>query len=139
MADHRNKSQFLIRAALGVIFAAHGMQKVFGAFGGPGLSGFADYMEGMVGVMPTVTAYAVAFGELLAGVALLFGCFHRIAAVIVIVVMLGAVWHVHWHDGFFFQDGGFEYNLALICMALAVFLGGPGAFAYKIEFKKEKG
>ena len=63
----------VIRIVLGVIFFLHGMQKVFGAFGGSGLGTFADYMAGVTSVMPELTAYAVAFGELLAGAALLIG------------------------------------------------------------------
>lgn len=128
----------IVRIVLGVTFFLHGMQKVFGAFGGSGLGAFAKYMSGITSVMPELTAYAVAFGELLSGTALILGCFHRLASISIILIMLGAIYHVHWSNGFFMQDKGFEYNLALIAMATAVLLSGPGAWAYKIEFKKNK-
>lgn len=127
---------FVVRVTLGVAFLLHGLQKVFGVLGGPGLSGFAKYLDGLGVSIPEVTAYAVAFGELLSGVALILGCFHRIAAIVIVLVMLGAILHVHWPNGYFATKGGFEYPLALIAMALAVLLAGPGAYAYRVRVQK---
>ena len=129
---------FVVRVTLGLVFFLHGMQKVFGAFDGPGLNGFANSMADVTSVMPKLTAYAVAFGELLAGVALLLGCFHRLAATVIILIMLGAMYPVTWSNGFFITDNGYEYNLTLIALSVAILMGGPGAWAYKVEFKKNQ-
>jgi len=129
---------FVVRVTLGFVFFMHGMQKVFGAFGGPGLNGFAQYMAALTTVMPKFTAYAVAFGELLAGTALLFGCFHRLAAFSIILIMAGAIYLVTQHNGFFIEGRGYEYNLTLIALAVAVLMGGPGAWAYRVELKKNQ-
>ena len=126
---------FVIRVTLGVCFLLHGLQKVFGVLGGPGLGKFATWMDSLGVAIPEVTAYAVAFGELLSGAALIIGCFHRIAATVIVLIMLGAVLHVHWPN-YFADQGGFEYPLALIAMALAILLAGPGAYAYRVRVQK---
>jgi putative oxidoreductase len=111
-----------VRIAAGVIFAAHGAQKLFGAFGGPGL-GPVVQMMGPVG-------YLVAIGEFFGGLGLIVGFLSRFSAASLIVVMLGAIVKVHWQNGFFLSPKpGFEYNFALIGMLLAVLIAGPGRLA----------
>ena len=117
----------VIRLALAVIFIYHGFGKVFGAGG----FGTAWNPHGM----PAVVQVLVAWGELLSGVAMLLGLFTRLAGVVIIVVMAGAIVLVHGQNGFDIMNMGFEYNFALIAMALSVILSGPGALA--IESKKK--
>jgi putative oxidoreductase len=114
-------SLLLVRAAVGVIFAAHGSQKLFGAFGGPGLAEVVKMM-GPIG-------YLVAIGEFFGGLGLIVGFLSRFSAASLIVIMIGAIAMVHGKNGFFLSDSGFEYNLALIGLLAPVLLVGPGRFA----------
>jgi putative oxidoreductase len=119
----------LVRLIVGTIFAAHGAQKVFGAFGGPGLAAIAQMM-GPIG-------YLVAIGEFFGGLGLIFGFLTRFSAASLIIIMLGAIGMVHGKNGFFLGHGpdstlataGFEYCLALIGLLLPILIAGPGRFA----------
>lgn len=119
---------FIIRVTLGVIFIAHGSQKVLGLFGGPGLHGFAQWAATTMG-LPAWLAYLAAFAEFFGGLLLFFGIISELGALMVIPVMTGAVVLVHWNAGFFAQNGGYEYPLSLIFFALAIIVGGPGKHA----------
>jgi putative oxidoreductase len=111
-----------VRIVAGIIFMAHGAQKLFGAFGGPGLEAIVQ-MLGPIG-------YLVAIGEFFGGLGLIVGFLSRFSAAALIVVMLGAIAKVHLQHGFFLgQRPGFEFNLALIGLLLAVFIAGPGHLA----------
>jgi len=111
----------IARVIVGIIFMAHGAQKVFGAFGG---SGLAAVVEGMGPI-----GYLVAIGEFFGGLGLVVGFLSRFSAAANIVIMLGAIFKVHGKNGFFSSDGGFEYNLALIGLLVPTLLVGPGAYA----------
>ncbi len=111
----------VVRAAAGAIFAAHGAQKLFGAFGGPGLA----EMVKMLGPI----AYPVAVGECFGGLGLVVGLLCRFSAASLIVIMIGAIGMVHGKNGFFLDKNGFEYNLALIGLLVPVLILGPGRFA----------
>jgi putative oxidoreductase len=126
-------SRLVVRLALGIVFFAHGAQKVFGWFGGHGLKATAQAFQQHLGIPPAATMLA-AFVECLGGLALIVGLLARPAALGVIAVMLVAVATVHWRHGFFLatqpgQANGWEYNFALIAMALAVLIGGAGALS----------
>jgi len=123
----------IVRVFLGVIFFAHGAQKLFGVFGGPGLKGTIGYFRSSLGVPPAL-AVLVALVECFGGLAVFVGLLTRLAALGLAVIMLVAVAKVHWRNGFFLnmslQPGkghGFEFNFALIGMALALLVGGGGA------------
>jgi putative oxidoreductase len=124
-------SLLLVRVIVGVIFALHGSQKLFGAFGGPGL---AEVVK-MFGGGPL--GYLVTIGEFFGGLGLIFGFLSRFSAASLIVIMCGAIAMVHGHNGFFLGKGpqstlaesGFEYCLALIGLLLPIFLCGPGRFS----------
>ncbi len=127
----------VVRIALGVIFFAHGAQKVLGWFGGYGLTGTTGYLTS-TGI-PRPVAYAVCFFEFLGGIGLLLGLLTRLAALAVIVVMVGAIVKVHWQHGFFLnweltpgKGHGFEANLAFTSMALACAIAGGGALSVDI-------
>lgn len=116
----------LLRLALGVIFFAHGSQKVLGWFGGHGL---AATVQGMTsGGIPAPFAYLAAFTEFLGGLAVLSGLLSRLASVGLAIVMLVAMLKVHLSGGFFLPTG-FEYTVALLGMALCLIFAGPGRFA----------
>lgn len=116
---------FIVRVTLGFVFMAHGSQKVFGLFGGPGLAGFAQWTNSALGT-PLILGYAAAFFELIAGVLLFFGIASELGALMVIPVMLVAIFFYHWPHGFFAQNGGFEYSLVLLLLAVVILIGGPG-------------
>ncbi len=119
-----------IRVILGLTFMVHGSQKMFGAFGGPGL---AHMMGGPPHGMGPVLGLLVSVGEFFGGLGLLVGFLSRFSAASLIVIMLGAIFMVHAKNGFFMnwagnQKGeGFEYHLLVIGMALAVLIAGPGS------------
>jgi putative oxidoreductase len=113
---------FAVRIAAGVIFIAHGSQKLLGAFGGDGL-------ETTVLKFGSPLGYLVAIGEFFGGVGLVFGLLSRFSAAALIVIMIGAIVKVHGANGFFLEKRGFEYNLSLIGNLLPTFLCGPGQFS----------
>jgi putative oxidoreductase len=126
-------SRLLVRLALGIVFFVHGAQKVFGWFGGRGLAATIQMFQQYLKIPPAATTLA-AFIECFGGLALIVGLLARPAAIGIIVVMLVAVAKVHWKNGFFLaaqpgQANGWEFNFALIAMALAVLVGGAGAMS----------
>lgn len=115
-------SLLILRVVVGIIFMAHGSQKLFGAFEGKGL-------EETVKMLGSPLGYLVAIGEFFGGVGILFGFLSRFSAAAIIVIMIGAIVHVHGANGFFLDKHGFEYNLALIGLLLPIFLCGPGSYS----------
>jgi putative oxidoreductase len=111
----------ILRVIVGIIFAAHGAQKLFGAFGGMGLAETVKMM-GPLG-------YLVTIGEFFGGLGLVVGFLTRFSAASLIVIMLGAIALVHGKNGFFLDKGGFEYNLALIGLLAPILLCGPGRYS----------
>jgi putative oxidoreductase len=127
-------STLVIRVVLGVIFFAHGAQKVLGWFGGYGLKGTTQYLSSLG--IPLPVAYLVCFFELFGGIGLIVGLFTRLAALAVAVVMVGAIVKVHWQHGFFLnwsltpgKGHGYEANLALLAMAVACLIAGGGVWS----------
>ncbi len=125
-------SHLIVRLALGLVFFMHGAQKTFGWFGGGGLRGTVAAFRQM-GIPPAATV-AAALVECLGGLAVLVGLLARPAALGLIVVMLVAITKVHWRHGFFInwtmapgRGHGYEFNFALIAMALSIVIGGAGA------------
>jgi putative oxidoreductase len=112
-------SLLVLRVVVGVIFVAHGAQKLLGAFDGPGLTKTVEMMGSPLGYLVTV-------GEFFGGIGLIFGFLSRFSAASLIVIMIGAIAMVHGKNGFFQSAGGFEYNLALIGLLVPVLLCGPG-------------
>lgn len=122
-----NLSLLVVRLFAGGIFTVHGLGKMFGVFGGPGLSGMAQHL-GFLG-------YLVSIGEFFGGLALIVGVLTRFSSASLIVIMIGAILKVHGENGFFnlnpaTQKIGYEYNLALIGLMLPTFLAGPGALSF---------
>lgn len=114
-------SLLILRVVAGVIFVPHGAQKLFGAFGGPGIEKTVEMMGPM--------AYPVAVGEFFGGLGLIVGFLTRFSAASLIVIMIGAIAMVHGKNGFFLSNGGFEYNLALIGLLLPILLAGSGRYS----------
>jgi putative oxidoreductase len=123
----------ILRLVLGVVFFAHGGQKMLGWFGGYGFHGTMGFFEHMG--MPAPVAFLVICTEFFGGLGLIVGLLTRIAALGVGVEMIGAIFMVHLPNGFFMnwfgnQKGeGYEYHLLAIAVAAALLLRGAGAFS----------
>jgi putative oxidoreductase len=123
----------LTRLVLGIVFFAHGAQKMLGWFGGYGFSGTVGAFT--QSGMPAALAVFVILVEFFGGLGLLFGLLARPSALGIIVLMLGAIFMVHLHVGFFMnwfgqQKGeGFEFHLLAIALALPILVRGAGAFS----------
>lgn len=111
----------IARVALGLPFIYHGASIAFGAFGGPGLQGFAGFTH-----LPLPVAALVGYGEFLGGLGVLFGVLARPAAAGLIIIMLGAIGLVHLKNGYDSTKGGFEYQLTLLFLEIIILVAGPG-------------
>jgi putative oxidoreductase len=121
----------IVRVVTGLVLAGHGAQKALGAFGGPGLTKWTGAAKGM-GFHPAgLWANAAAWGELLGGLALAVGLLTPVAAAVLAVDMLVAIWKVHWSKGFWITRGGYEY--ALILFFVFVLIGLVGDTAYSVD------
>ncbi|MGI8508853.1 MAG: EamA family transporter [Gemmatimonadaceae bacterium] len=124
----------LARLTLGLVILPHGMQKMFGWFGGGGFSGTMNFFTGTMHI-PYVFALLAITAEFFGGLGLITGFFGRIAAFGVSCVMIVAVVTTHLANGFFMnwfgnQKGeGFEYHLLALGLAAIVMLKGSGAFS----------
>ena len=119
----------LIRVVLGGIMAAHGAQKLFGWFGGPGLAGTGGWLEAM-GLRPArVWAGLTGLAEFGGGALLILGLLTPLGAAAVAGVMFVAIATVHWRNGFFNSNGGYEFNLLIVAAAIALAFTGPGTIS----------
>ncbi len=126
---------FGLRMVLGTSMLLNGAQK-FGAFGGDGMSAFSGRLDTLGIIGPEAVAYVVAIAQVIAGVLLFSGCFHKWASGIAITISAFAIYYQH--GGHYFGERGYEYLAALIAIGFSIFFNGPGPMAYKIEFKKTK-
>ncbi len=127
---HLNKGLLLIRLVVGLLFIAHALQKLLGWFSGPGMTAWTESV-GQLGLRPAAFwAPVEAAGELAGGVFLVLGLFTAVGAALIVSDMLVATYKVHLPKGLFAQDGGFEYNLVLVAILLAIGFIGPGLYAF---------
>lgn len=120
----------MLRIPLGLIFMAHGSQKLLGVFGGEGLTGTFRIFEIKMGIPPIFTLLAI-IAEFGGGFGILTGFLTRLSAAGISAVMLVAIYKVHWAHGFFLNSSaghghGIEYNIALLGMALYLMIAGGG-------------
>ncbi|MGE3171000.1 MAG: DoxX family protein [Planctomycetota bacterium] len=118
-----------LRVMLAAVFLFHGSQKLFGWFGGYGLSATIDWM-GSIGIpAPAVSGTLAALTEFGGGLALLTGVLFRPMMLPLAFTMSVAAFVGHGGKGFDVQQGGMEYPLTLMVAAASLFLTGPGRFA----------
>ncbi|MHC8345260.1 DoxX family protein [Pseudomonas sp. RT6P73] len=116
----------VLRIFVGIIFAAHGAQKLFGMFGGYGIAGTAQYMESQ-GLAPGHLMAILAGGtEFFGGLALIIGLLVRPAALGLAFLSLVAIFTVHISHGLFMSNNGYEFALALLGGSIAVLIEGAG-------------
>lgn len=126
LATDSNLLGLALRIPTGVIFVAHGAQKLFGSFGGYGLEGTGQWMAS-IGLEPGYwMALAAGSAEFFGGIALLLGLLTRPAALMLAITMLVAIITVHLPNGLFMSNNGYEFGLALLTIAAALALNGGG-------------
>ena len=119
----------LLRLTVGLTIAAHGAQKLFGRFGGPGLDGTGQFFD-MLGFLPGRRhALMAGLAETGGGLLLALGLFTPLASALLFSVMFVATVTVHIKKGFFAQNGGYEYTLVLGVAAISVAFTGPGSLS----------
>lgn len=125
----------IIRLIVGLTFAGHGAQKLFGWFGGYGPKGTGGFFES-IGIKPGVfMAVLAGLGELVGGLLFAAGLLTPVGAALIVITMLVAIFTVHGKNGYWVTSNGFEYNLILIAIAVGVALTGPGEYALDVLFK----
>ena len=129
LATDNGAATLALRIPIGIIFAAHGAQKLFGWFGGYGLEGTGQFF-GSIGLNPGyLMALLAGAAEFFGGLALVFGVLVRPAAAALSFAMLIAVFAVHFSKGFFLDKGGYEYALALFAASLSLLFSGAGRWS----------
>ena len=119
-------STLALRIPIGIIFMAHGAQKLFGWFGGHGLEGTGQWMAS-IGLGPgMLMAFLAGSGEFFGGLAILLGILTRPAAAVLSVTMLVAIFAVHFEHGLFMSNGGYEFGLALLAASVSLMMSGAG-------------
>jgi putative oxidoreductase len=132
IATNNDVATTILRLALGVIFFAHGAQKMLGWFGGYGFTGTMGFFTGVLHIPPVFAFLAIA-AEFFGGLGLIFGLLTRIAALGVFCNMIVAVAMVHSRFGFWMnwagaQKGeGYEYHLLLLAASAFLMIRGAGA------------
>ena len=124
----------LLRLVIGPLMAAHGAQKLFGWFGGYGLTGTAGFFE-QLGFRPgRAFAAAASVTEITSGVLVTLGFLGPAGPALMISVMVVAALSVHWQHGIFAQNNGIEVPLLYAVSAAALALTGYGAHSFDSAF-----
>lgn len=118
-----------LRLIAGIIFMAHGGQKLFAWFGGHGLEGTGQWMES-IGLTPGfIMAILAGSAEFFGGVLLIIGLLTRPTSLILAFTMIVAIFSVHINNGLFMKNNGYEYTLALLAITIALAMQGGGKFS----------
>ena len=126
MATDTSFGQLALRIPIGIIFVAHGAQKLFGWFGGYGLEGTGQWMAS-IGLNPGyLMALLAGSAEFFGGLALILGLLVRPAAAVLAFTMITAIFAVHIGNGLFMSNDGYEFGLALLAASVALAISGAG-------------
>ena len=118
-----------LRVITGIIFAAHGAQKLFAWFGGYGLDGTGQWMES-IGLAPGyLMALMAGSAEFFGGLLLIAGFLTRPTSFILAITMVVAILTVHIDNGLFMSNNGYEFGLSLITITIALFILGGGKYS----------
>ena len=125
----------VLRIVVGLYLAAHGAQKLFGWFGGPGLKGTEGFLGGMLGFRPArLWAPALALAETTGGVLVALGLLTPLGAIAIGSSMVTATVVVHWARGPWGTEGGYEQTLTNLAVAVAVGIAGAGRYSLDALF-----
>jgi len=120
---------FIARLVVGLSMSAHGAQKLFGWFGGYGLTAIGGFFEGL-GFRPgRLFAALASVTEVVAGLLIALGFLGPVGPALLLFVMTVAAVAVHWSNGFFATTNGIEVTLLYATVAVALALSGPGAYS----------
>jgi len=119
-----NIGLLILRVAASLSFLYHGSAILFGAFGGPGLQGFAAFTH-----MPIAVAFLVGLAQVAGALALITGVLARLGAACIAIVMAGAILLVHLPHGFDGSKGGYEFALAYFLIAIGFLVTGAGRYS----------
>lgn len=125
-----NLSMLILRFVLGVIFMAHGAQKLFGMFNGIGLEGTARMIEGL-GINKNVHFFALlwAYTEFIGGIFVMLGILARWSAGALGIIVLTRLWKISLVYGFFVKGGGIEYDILILGACIPIILMGGGSWS----------
>jgi putative oxidoreductase len=116
----------LVRVLIGLGLAAHGAQKGFGWFGGHGFKASGNFFESL-GYRPGTLFVGLAVtGEIVGGLLTVAGLFGPVGPALIVLVMIVAAGTIHFKNGFFSQNGGYEINALYAMAAIALAFAGPG-------------
>lgn len=115
---------------MGVLFIRLALAATFISAGWFKISNLAMVIDGFgqVGI-PTFLAYLVTYGEFIGGIALLIGIFARYFGILLSIIMVVAMFKVHFVNGYSLQNGGYEYVLVLLLGAMAMVAFGSGKYS----------
>jgi len=126
LSTQQSWAPLALRLPIGIIFIAHGAQKLFGWFGGYGLEGTGQWM-GSIGLQPGyLMALLAGAAEFFGGLALVFGLLVRPAALSLAFAMIVAIFAVHIDKGLFMSNNGYEFALALLAASVSLLVSGAG-------------
>lgn len=115
-----------IRASIGAIFLVHSLKKFD-----------PIWQEWLVGIgMPPEMQLPIALAEFIGGILLIVGVLNRITGAIFSVILLGAIFHIRWENGFFISQGGWEWDLVMLASVLTIIVAGPGRISLTSLIKK---
>lgn len=124
----------IARLVLGLSLASHGAQKLFGWFGGYGLKGTGGFFEGL-GFRPgALFALAAGCAEFVGGLLTALGFLGPVGPALIVLVMVEAMFTVHWPNGFYAQSNGIELPLMNVAAAFAIGFAGPGGISLDRAF-----
>jgi putative oxidoreductase len=120
----------IIRLVIGLTFVGHGLQKLFGWFGGAGITATGKWIESL-GIKPGGKYWAIYAGvfELVGGILFAAGFLTWLGASLIVIIMIDAIVTVHLKNGYWADKGGYEYNFVLIAVTVGVALIGPGQYS----------
>ena len=122
-------SSLPLRLSAGIIFSAHGAQKLFAWFGGYGLDGTGQWMDS-IGLSPGyLMALLAGSVEFFGGLLLIAGLLIRPTSFVLALTMIVAIFSVHINNGLFISNNGYEFGLALLAITLALFIQGAGRYS----------
>ena len=133
IGTHHSLAALLLRVVLGIVFIAHGHPKLFKKEFGP--KGFGGFLKNLKIPFPLFFSYAVGISEFFGGVLLIVGLWTRIPALLIAIIMIVAIWKVKFRTGLLAKAmeggwvGGYELDLALFAIAVALLVSGGGAFS----------
>lgn len=132
--DCGDNGALIARVFAGLVILPHGLQKLFGMFGGYGFNATLEFFSASMGI-PVPVGFLIIMGESVGAIFLVLGFLSRISAAGLFIIMIGAIFMGHLQHGFFMnwfgnqQGEGFEYHLLVIGLALIAIINGGGRWA----------